>query len=300
MRSRGFILRRPLAGLAMLAAAAAGPAAAQQKDEVLSIGGSVTEIVYALDQGTRLVARDTTSTYPPAAGALPDVGYARALSPEGVLSVSPDLILATEGAGPPETLAVLEGSGVPFVTVPEARTGAGILEKIEVVGEALGVPDKTADLVAQTRAALAAAKARVSQVTPAERRRVLFILSLQGGRILASGRDTQAAAIIEMAGGVNAVTGFTGYKQMTDEAVARAAPDVILMMDRGGDHGMVDTQLFDLPAIRTTPAARAERVVRMPGLYLLGFGPRTAQAVLDLNEALYEPGEARGHESDPS
>ena len=128
---------------------------------------------------------------------------------------------------------------------------------------------------------------------------MLFILSLQGGRVLAGGRDTQAQGIIEMAGGINAVDAFTGYKQMTDEAVTEAAPDVILMMDRGGDHAVEDDVLLQMPAIRTTPAARAEAVIRMPGLYLLGFGPRTAAAARDLNAAIYD--KARdSDDSDPS
>lgn len=278
----------------------AGAGVAQDAERVLSIGGSVTEIVHALGQGDRLIARDTTSTFPPKAAELPDVGYARALSPEGVLSVAPTLILAIEGAGPPETIEVLRQSGVDMVTIPEAQSAAGIVEKIAAVGEALGVPERAEALISETSAALEAAEARTAQVPMEARKRVLFILSLQGGRILASGRDTQASAIIEMAGGVNAVTEFEGYKQMTDEAVAQAAPDVILMMDRSGDHAVADEQLFALPAIRTTPAGDTESVLRMGGLYLLGFGPRTAQAALDLNAALYGQEGTAPDDRDPS
>jgi len=280
--------------------ALASASMAQETDRVLSIGGSVTEIVHALGQEHRLVARDTTSTFPPKVTELPDVGYARALSPEGVLSVAPSLILAIEGAGPPETIEVLRQSGVTFVSIPEAQNAAGILAKISAVGAALGVPERAEALATETRAALDTATARTAQTPEAARKRVLFILSLQGGRILASGRDTQAAAIIEMAGGINAVTGFDGYKQMTDEAVAEAAPDVILMMDRTGDHAILDEQLFALPAIRTTPAGTAESVLRMNGLYLLGFGPRTAKAALDLNTALYGHTETANDDRDPS
>ena len=168
-----------------------------------------------------------------------------------------------------------------------------------MVGDALDVPGKADALIAETRAALDAAQAQTARIAAEDRKRVLFILSLQGGRILAGGRDTQAAAIIEMAGGINAVDAFTGYKQMTDEAVSAAAPDVILMMDRGGDHAVTRDTLLSMPAIRTTPAARDEALIRMPGLYLLGFGPRTAQAVRDLNTAIY--GKPRGgDDTDPS
>lgn len=287
-----------IAQVALFALASASMA--QETDRVLSIGGSVTEIVHAMGQEHRLVARDTTSTFPPKVTELPDVGYARALSPEGVLSVAPSLILAIEGAGPPETIEVLRQSGVTFVSIPEAQNAAGILAKISAVGAALGVPERAEALATETRAALDTATARTAQTPEAARKRVLFILSLQGGRILASGRDTQAAAIIEMAGGINAVTGFDGYKQMTDEAVAEAAPDVILMMDRTGDHAILDEKLFALPAIRTTPAGTAESVLRMNGLYLLGFGPRTAKAALDLNTALYGHTETANDDRDPS
>lgn len=257
--------------------------------DVLSIGGSVTEIVAALGQQHRLKARDTTSSYPPDVTNLPDVGYMRSLSPEGVLSVGPSLILSEEGAGPPEVLEVIRAADVAFVEVPDALTPEGILRKIEIIGDALGVPDRADGLAAEVETALSAA-VRDADRAEADKKRVLFVLSTQGGKINASGNGTAADALIRMAGGVNAITDYDGYKQITDEAVGLAAPDVILMMDRGGDHGVADDELFDMPAIRLTPAAQTRSVVRMDGLLMLGFGPRMAEAVRLLNETLYVQG----------
>ncbi|MAM25456.1 MAG: hemin ABC transporter substrate-binding protein [Marinobacter sp.] len=257
--------------------------------DVLSIGGSVTEIVAALGQQHRLKARDTTSSYPPDVTNLPDVGYMRSLSPEGVLSVGPSMILSEEGAGPPEALEVIHAADVEFVEVPDALTPEGILRKIEIIGDALGVPDRADGLAAEVETALSAAL-RDADRSEADKKRVLFVLSTQGGKINASGSGTAADALIRMAGGVNAITDYDGYKQITGEALGLAAPDVILMMDRGGDHGVADDELFDMPSIRLTPAAQTRSVVRMDGLLLLGFGPRTAQAVRMLNEALYAQG----------
>ena len=254
----------------------------------MSIGGSVTEIIYALGAGDRLIARDTTSTYPEAANDLPDVGYIRALSPEGVLSVDPDLIISEAGAGPMETLEVLTRAEIPFVEVPDGFDGAGILAKVAAVGTALELEEEAADLAEDLRTGLDAVAAKTASLPESERKRVLFILSTRGGRIMASGTHTAADGIIRMAGGINALSDFEGYKLMTDEAVSRAAPEVILMMDRGGDHGAPDAELLALPAIVTTPAAKTKSVVRMNGLYLLGFGPRTADAAMDLARALYE------------
>ena len=126
-----------------------------------------------------------------------------------------------------------------------------------------------------------------AEVAGDEKKRVLFVLSTRGGRIMASGTNTAANGIISMAGGENVITDFEGYKPLSDEAISAAAPDVILMMDRGGDHGAANEELFALPALIGTPAAQDEAVIRMNGLYLLGFGPRTADAVKDLNDALY-------------
>lgn len=257
--------------------------------DVLSIGGSVTEIVAALGQQHRLKARDTTSSYPPDVTNLPDVGYMRSLSPEGVLSVGPSLILSEEGAGPPEALEVIRAADVRFIEVPDALSAEGILRKIEIVGDALGVPERAASLVGEVERELTTALADADR-PESNKKRVLFVLSTQGGKINASGAGTAADALIRMAGGVNAITDYDGYKQITDEAVGLAAPDVILMMDRGGDHGVADDELFDMPAIRLTPAAQTRSVVRMDGLLMLGFGPRTAEAVRMLNDALYAKG----------
>ncbi|WP_299631267.1 ABC transporter substrate-binding protein [uncultured Roseobacter sp.] len=252
---------------------------------VVALGGSVTEIVFALGEDHRLVARDTTSSFPEAALALPDVGYIRALSPEGVLSARPDLIISEEGAGPPDALDLLKSAQVPFVEMPQARTAEQIAQKIEAVGAALGVPGKAATLATEVSTELQATAADIA-ASDQPRPRVLFLLSTQGGRLMASGTDTAADAIIRLAGGDNAISTFEGYKSVTAEAIATAAPDVILMMDRAGDHASSDAELFEMPALRTTPAAQDKAVVRMDGLLLLGFGPRTAQAVRTLHSAL--------------
>lgn len=245
----------------------------------------MTEIVFALGQGDRLVARDSTSSYPPEAEALPDVGYVRALSPEGVLSVDPDLILAIEGSGPPEAMEVLREAGIPLVTVPEGYDAAAILRKIAIVAEALGVADEGAHLAARVETALATAVAAGRTDAPP---RVLFILSMQGGRIMAAGSGTAAEGIIGLAGGTNAMEGFDGYSQVSDEAVLMADPDVILMMDRSGDHAADDAEIRAHPVLGQTRAAETGAIVRQPGLLLLGFGPRTPSAVKALSRAFQQ------------
>lgn len=274
--------------LAVAIGAIAAPLSAQEKydtSRIVAIGSSLTEIVYALGEEERLVARDTTSVYPQAALALPDIGYIRQLSPEGVLSVDPTLIIALEGSGPPDAIDVLRKASVPLVDVPDAHDRNAVLEKIRILGEVLGVEDKAKVLADQTDAALKEAEAVVAGIK--ERKKVLFVLSMQGGRILASGTDTAANGMITMAGGDNVITDFQGYKQLTDEAVITAAPDVIFVMDRGGDHATRVADLMGHPAIATTPAASEGRIVSVNGSYVLGFGPRAASAMRELTAAIY-------------
>ena len=279
---------------AVLAFAAAVPAASFASDQgavfpdkarIAAIGGSVTEIVYALGEEAKLVARDSTSLYPEAALSLPDVGYMRALSPEGVLSVNPTGILLLDGSGPPEAVDVLKKASVALVSVPDSFDRAGIIAKIHVVGKALGVDEKADKLAASVDADITAAEGLTAKIE--QRKKVLFVLSMQGGKVLASGTGTAADGIIKMAGGVNVISEFQGYKQVSDEAVITAQPDVILMMDRGGDHSVANAELFAHPAIAPTPAGAAQNLVRIEGTYLLGFGPRTAGAIHDLAVALY-------------
>lgn len=267
---------------------ALGTPALAEGSRVITLGGSITEIAVALGVEDRLVARDTTSTFPASVQALPDVGYIRALSPENILALDADLILAEGDAGPPEAVEVLTAAGIPFVLVPEANDPAGVIAKIAAVAQALKRPDQGAALAASVQAGLERAERQAATVT--RPKRVLFILSLQGGRVLAGGAETGAEGIIRLSGAFNAATGFTGYKPMTDEAVLAAAPDAILMMDREGDLAVTDADVLAHPALSQTPAATAGAILRMDGMLMLGFGPRTPEAALALHQALYGSG----------
>lgn len=274
--------------LALAAVIGFACSASAEEVRVVSLGGSVTEIVVALGAAERLVARDTTSTWPPSIRSLPDVGYVRALSPEGVLSVQPTLILAEDGAGPAETMEVLKAAGVTVRSLPGDPSAAGVLAKINAVATALNLPEEGARLAAKVSAGFDAAMAEAATVTTPKR--VLFILSLQGGRVMAGGAGSSAEGIIRLAGGVNAATGFDGYKQMTDEAVIAASPDLILIMDRDGDQAINAADVLAQPALATTPAASTGAIIRMDGMLLLGFGPRTPEAARALHAALYPKG----------
>jgi heme transport system substrate-binding protein len=252
---------------------------------IVSVGGSVTEILYALGLEQRVIAVDSTSIYPARAAAeKPNVGYMRQLSAEGVLGLGPSLVLAAEGSGPKGTIAVLEAASIPFVQVPDHFTGEGIVEKIRLIAQATGAAARgecLAKLVSTDLDALAALRARIAQP-----RKALFVLSFMNGRPMVAGRATAADGIIKLAGAINAVTEYEGYKPISDESVIAARPDAILAMERPSFR--LDAQtVFEHPAFATTPAAAQRAFISMEGLYLLGFGPRAARAARDLAVTLY-------------
>ncbi|MFG1245378.1 heme/hemin ABC transporter substrate-binding protein [Xanthobacter flavus] len=251
---------------------------------IVSIGGAVTEILFALGLGDRVVAVDQTSRYPAAARRLPDVGYARALSPEGVLSVGPTLILAMEGAGPPSTMEVLKQASVPVVVIPDGRDREAVLRKIAAVAKAVGVEEKGRALAAEVSDDFAALDAMVKALP--ERPRAVFVLSASGGAAVVGGSDTSADAILKLAGLTNAMAQIKGFKPALDEAAMSAEPEAVVVM-RGGGQVLDAATVFALPAFAGTPAARDKRLVALPGSYLLGFGPRTPRAARDLAAALH-------------
>jgi iron complex transport system substrate-binding protein len=275
-----------LAATGLLGPSTFGAALAQTPERIVVAGGVITEVLYALGLQSRIVGVDTTSLFPPEAlRDKPSVGYVRALSAEGVLSLKPSLVIAIEGAGPPDAVSLLNEAGLKLARISEDNSPEGVVTKIEAIGAVAGAAEPARRLAQQTRARFDEL-ATLRSSLPA-RKKVLFVLSLQNGRVLVGGRNSSADSIISMAGGVNVASAVEGYKPMTDEAILAAAPDIVLMMSNGGGPNTTPDDLFAMPAFAQTPAAAGKALVKMDGLYLLGFGPRTPAAARDLMAELY-------------
>lgn len=268
--------------LITVAALAFGPVSAQ--DRIVALGGDVTEIIYALGEGDRVVATDSTSVFPADAAGKPKVGYVRRLSAEGVLSTEPDLVIISGVAGPQTAVDQLEASGIPMVEMDLGYTPGAILEKVDIVAEALGVQAAGERLRGEIAADIARAEARMDAAGVAPK--VLFFAADTDGAPRAAGEDTAADGLIRMLGGTNVFAGQTGYKALSLEAAVAADPDVILLMayhlDRvGGLDGVREH-----PALRLTQAAQNDLIFPVDRLKVMQFGPRTPEAVADLAEAI--------------
>jgi iron complex transport system substrate-binding protein len=254
---------------------------------ILAIGGDITEIIYALGADARLVGVDATSQFPPTAlQEKKNVGYMRALSTEGVISVGATLIIASERAGPPEVVKALKTTSVAYVEVPDQYSPLGVAAKVRLVARAVGAEAEGEKVVSQLEAdfkALADGTRRIKQPVKA-----IFVLGVQNGRVSVAGQGTAAHAILELAGAKNVADAISGYKPLTDEAMIELAPEVILNMRRSSDKDNHDTkQLLEMKGVQMTPAGAAKRVIQMDALYLLGFGPRAPHAARDLMRQIY-------------
>lgn len=272
------------AGVA-LASGVPRPAAADGgQARIVTIGGAITETAIALGAGGQLVGVDTTSLFPALVHALPKVGYLRQLAPEGILSLDPDLVVASDRAGPHTALDQLEAVGV-LRLVKDIPSLEGVVAKIHAVGAAIG-RDKEAAAVAETvEQDLQYAMNAAAKVT--EKPKVAFLHSIGHGAPLAGGRNTPPQALIELSGGVSAFEGFEEYKPVSPEAVIEAAPDVFIVTARSIESFGGKEAFMALPHVAGTPAGRNARIVTIDGLYMLGFGPRTAHAIVDLTESLH-------------
>ena len=277
--------RRTVLGLGAAAAVAALPVHAQQPPRIVSVGSSITEIIYDLGAEKLLVGVDTTSLYPEAARKLPQVGYMRALSAEGVLSLKPTLIIATTAAGPAGALDQLKASGIEIMILPDKYDYDSVVTKIAAIGKVTGKVAEADAMIARGREAMKSLADRLA--TARSHPRVLFLLSMSGGAPQAAGRDTAAAGIIKLAGGINAVDGYSGYRPLTPESVIASNADYVLVT-RQTVQAMGGRQaILDQPSLNRTPAGKAGKIIEFDTLLLLGFGPRTPEAATELAMALH-------------
>ena len=257
---------------------------------IVTLAAPVTETVFALGAGPRVVGADLSSEYPEAARALPKIGYHRAISSEGVLSLRPDLVLGTEDAGPPAALRQLRDAGVRVVLVPAEPSPQGARAKIAAVAEALGDRAAAAPLLAALDRDLDSARTWIAargNATENPKPRVLFIYARGQGALSVSGRGTAADAMIALAGGVNAVDGYEGYKPLTPEALATARPDAIVLTTTGLASAGGAEGILRQPGVALTPAGRAGRILAFDDELLLGFGPRLGHGVLALARGIH-------------
>ncbi|WBB61473.1 ABC transporter substrate-binding protein [Streptomyces sp. WMMC500] len=263
-------------------------------DRIVPLSGSISELVFSLGLGDRVVARDVTATFAQASD-LPVVTQAHDVSAESVLSLEPDVVLAEETTGPAEAVDQIRAAGVPLVVLDPAQDLDDVGSRIDAVAAALGVTDEGAKLRARTAERIESARRDIPSGGGKPRVAFLYVRGSASVYLLGGARSG-GVSLIEAAGGVDAgkESGLgKDFTPITSEALAKAAPDVLLVMTKGLESvGGVDG-LVQLPGVAQTPAAMDRRIASVDDGVLLNYGPRTDAVLRSLVAQIHGPGEGR-------
>ncbi|MDN5864053.1 MAG: ABC transporter substrate-binding protein [Gammaproteobacteria bacterium] len=264
-------------------ATAAGPG-----DRVVCVSKQINEFIYAIGAEDHLVAHDLTSVYPPQIKKLTSVGYHRALSAEGIISMHPSVFLTDGNVGPRAVLEQLRKVGIPVKVMAPGKTMEGAQQLMLRLGKYFHREQAAGKVVAQWRAKMAKIRQQSKSWAGKPEPRVLLI---HFGQIinnyLAVGRGSPADQIIEWAGGVNAITKKAGMVRLTPEMIAKSRPDVIIANNVAFERFGNAEKFEQLPGVGLTPAARSGRIYMIPEQAIIYFGPRTPDTVLKLAKLLH-------------
>ncbi|GHH39140.1 ABC transporter substrate-binding protein [Lentzea cavernae] len=261
----------------------------------LDISGTLAATVFGLGLGDRVVGRDTSTGFP-SARHLPLVTVnGHQLNAEALMSLRPTVVLTDTTLGPWDAVLQLRDAGVPVVVLDPKRGLENNAPIVRTVAAALGVPATGEKLVRRMDSEITTTIAQIDRLAPDEQERkprvVFLYLRGQAGIYYLFGKGSGADALIQSLGAVDVATeaGLEGMRPINPEALAKARPDVILLMTGGlKSVGGVDN-MQSVPGVAQTPAAQRKRFVDMDDTAVLGFGPQTAAVLDGLARALYAP-----------
>jgi len=208
----------------------------------------------------------------------------RALSAEGVLSLDPTLIIGENDMGPPSVIDQINRTNVETRVLPEIHSASGIIQKIECVGQMIGMTKNEIDFY--NNKLLKQVSQLENSTSDAEGKKIIYILSMQSGSPLIAGSNTSGDGLISLAGGINPLSSFEGWKPVGTESIIQAEPDLIIISERGLKGFGTIEELSNHPALYLTPAAQNNNILALDGMASLGFGPRTIDTALQIAKIL--------------
>lgn len=257
---------------------------------IVCISKQLTEMVFALGKGHDIVAVDLSSTYPDSAKLLKTVGYHRALSPESIISMNPDLVIHSNDIGPENVIPQITKAGLNI----KVFGGANTIDSAKLLLKELGVffkEEKRADsIVKSMEEGLARASDSLKALNVKDSLRVMIIhFGLRNNNyFVMSGRNGVGDKMIRLAGCTPATYDGKGAREMSAEAVALANPDVIIATDFGYDRmGNMDKFISSVPGVSLTNAGKNKRIVRFEEHDIVYFGPRSGDNVIKLINLLH-------------
>jgi len=262
---------------------------------IVCLSKQLTEMVFALGKGHDIVAVDLSSTYPDSAKLLKTVGYHRALSPESIIAMNPDLVIHSNDISPENVLPQITKAGLNI----RAFGGANTIDSARLLLKELGnffKVEKTADAVLEKmNAGLAAAADSLQSLHIKDSTRVMIIhFGLRNNNyFVMSGRNGVGDKMLRLAGCTPALYDGKGAREMSPEAVALANPDIIIATDYGYDKmGSMDKFIASVPGVALTNAGKNKRIVRFEEHDIVYFGPRSGENIIQLIHLLHPPDSA--------
>ncbi|MCC6580479.1 MAG: ABC transporter substrate-binding protein [Phycisphaeraceae bacterium] len=257
-----------------------GPA--QPARRVISLAPSITETLFAVGAGNRVVGVTRYCLYPPQAKTVEQVGGYLDHSMEAMLRLKPDLVIAGEEHH--DSLEQLRKLGLPILIVHHRMIG-GILESIGLIGQATDSLAGAEDLAADIRGRMERVRRKVAGL-PRPRVMVCLGRGMGGGvgEIFIAGKDNFYDEIIELAGGANVFdAAIVKSPAISDEGVLRLNPDVIIdMVPSPEERGTTAAAIAeDWKTLSQVAAVKAGRVHVLTGDYVVIPGPRFARTLED-------------------
>ena len=257
---------------------------ARDATRVVIAGGSITEIFYFLGEQDRIVALDVTSNFPPEAKSLPSIGYVRALSAEGLLSMNPSIILGEDDMGPPAVIKQIKKTSYDIRIIPEKRTIDGIIEKIEGIASILDVTEKSDAIISKKLEPYIKKIVKNRKKIAKKGVKVMLVLNMQSSSIIVAGANTSGSGFIELIGGENIFESFEGWKPVNAEAILELNPDYIIVPQRNVHKGLDVTTIADSELFKNTNAGKNKNFIFDDAMAITGFGPRTINSALNATE----------------
>ena len=255
---------------------------AKDSTKVVVAGGSLTEIIYFLNMESLLVGVDITSNFPEEAKSLPSVGYVRALSAEGILSLEPTLILGEDDTGPELVVKQIQNTGADLRIIEEDYTLKSIYKKLFCVAEILNYENEAEKIYNNKLKDQFTKLEKFSARNYKNPKKGLVILNMEGTSPIVAGRNTSGNGFIQMLGAQNVVNDFEGWKPVGSESIIELNPDFIVVTKRGLNNFSSMEQFIQKTSLNFTNAGNNGNIYAIEGMAMLGFGPRTVNEALTL------------------
>ena len=260
---------------------------AQNSSRIVVAGGSITEIIYFLNSEEKIVALDVTSNYPEKAKELPSIGYVRNLSAEGILSMNPSIVFGEDDMGPPGVIKQLRDINIDLRIIPEEKTIDGILDKIYCIASIIDkVPNAESKINNTLIPDILSIEKRLSTSTLIPKR-VMFIFSIKGNKIIVAGSGTSGDGFIKMTGSENIFSTIEGWKTVSQEAIIKENPDYVIMSKRDLHNSKTIKSISENPIFKNIRAFEEQNIIFDDAMAMLGFGPRTIKSVLNAVNIMY-------------